>query len=199
MKWWHQHLWIVREASALHGSYWQNADDKAFTGWFCSMQKAPQILYVRTTFSSHFRRPKYHVMDHLWLIPSTFHSTQIQQSAGWAGSHRQSDQKGIWRVKKRGGGGERSASVTWVWLSSELWILWQRAVLSPAGTQCSSLLLNWSRQTRLLGFITIGSSDKCAYVWMFSFAVHQCNTSLFNWLPWNKRKMLDSTMAHARN
>lgn len=113
------------EASALHGSYWQNADDKAFTGWFCSMQKAPQILQVRTTFSSNFRRPKYHVMDHLWLIPSTFHSTQIQQSAGWAGSHRQSDQKGIWRVKKREGRREREVcqrymSVTQLWAMNPL-------------------------------------------------------------------------------
>lgn len=87
-----------------------------------------------------------------------------------------------------------------MWLSSELWILWQRVVLSPAGTQCSAFLLNWSRQTRLLGFITIGSNDECEYVWKFSFFSNDilAHAYPFNWLPWNRHKMLDSTTAHAR-
>lgn len=53
--------------------------------------------------------------------------------------------KGIWKNCR----GRAGARVTWVyvWLSSELWLVWQRSVLSSAGTECSALQLHRARQT----------------------------------------------------
>lgn len=176
--------------------------NKAFTGWFWRGAESSTDITCQNQIQQSFLKAQ--VSCHGPLMTNTeyfpFHPNptvcrlgRVTQTVGSEG-YLESEKAREGGERER----ERSASVTWVWLSSELWILWQRTVLSPAGTQCSALLLNWSRQTRLLGFITIGSSDECAYVWMFSFAVQQCNAGLFKWHSWKRLKMLDSTMAHAR-
>lgn len=92
-------LWNVREVSALK----EVIDKMRRINNACTGRIGPPdsaVIFEGPNIVKKNPKNSVHVMDHLWLIPSTFHSTQSQQSAGWEGSHSQYDQRGIWRVNK---------------------------------------------------------------------------------------------------